>query len=88
MTRHDIPLRRQTISSGRIHQHKNYQQLLQRQRRTSRLRLILYFLVAMLVIALAYGFIYYSSEKAIKTEDTERMEPDAIVTGTVALTGI
>ncbi len=61
MTRHDIRFRRQTMSSGRIQKHKNYQALLQRHKRTSRMRLMLYFIIAILMIALAYGLIYYIS---------------------------
>ena len=78
MTRHDIRLRRRSMTSRRIERHKNYESLLNRHERSNRLRktfkAVVYILALLAIIMLIYfkreGFLIASDapNSKFKTE--------------------
>lgn len=72
MTRHDIRIRRGQFGANRIQRHKDYSQLLNRHRKTNRLRSVIYIIILLVVILLVIGLGYFSvtsqEEKQNKTE--------------------
>jgi len=72
MARHDIRIRRGQFGANRIQRHKDYSQLLNRHRKTNRLRSIIYLILLVVVILMVIGLGYFSlttqEEKPTKTD--------------------
>lgn len=72
MARHDIRIRRGQFGANRIQRHKDYSQLLDRHRKTNRLRSVIYLILLVVVILMVIGLGYFSltsqEDKPTKTE--------------------
>jgi len=59
MTRHDINLRRNKITSGRIRRHKNFDNLMKRHKRSNRMRNIIQTIGYIIILFMLLTFIYF-----------------------------
>ena len=64
MGRHEIRLRRKTMTSRRIQRHKNYTGLLEQHKKTQRTRSIVRWVVYVLMFLIGMMMVYYAVEKA------------------------
>lgn len=71
MTRHDIRIRRGQYGANRIQRHKDYSQLLNRHRKTNRLRSVIFIILLLVVILLVVGLGYFS----ITNQENKTKEP-------------
>ena len=71
MARNEIRLRRQSVSSGRIAKHRNYEELMERHARDQRMRrlsvILTYFMIGVIVIVSLIFFMRWEKMKKIKT---------------------
>lgn len=72
MGRHEIRLRRKSMTSRRIERHKNYAGLMEQHRKTQRMRTILRWVVAVVIFLLGLMTVYYAVDK--KNLNSSRIE--------------
>ena len=73
MSRHDIRIRRERMSHGNIHRHKNYRELLNKHRKRSRMRIIQTVVLLIILLALT-GISYFFISRAIEIEEDRQPE--------------
>lgn len=61
MTKHDVRLRKQRMTSGRIRSHKNFNYLIDRHNRSNRIRKVLQIVVYALAILGIIALLYYAA---------------------------
>lgn len=72
MGKHEIRLRRKSMTSRRIERHKNYAQLMDKHHRSKRLKRIVQWLIYVFIFLLGLFVVYYSVSREKETNTNER----------------
>jgi multisubunit Na+/H+ antiporter MnhB subunit len=70
MGKHEIKLRRKSMTSRKIERHKNYAQLMNKHHKTQRTKRIIQWLILVFVFLLGLFVLYYSLIRKPKTTST------------------
>jgi hypothetical protein len=80
MGKHEIRLRRKSMSSRRIERHKNYAQLMDKHHKSKRLKRIVQWLIYVFIFLMGlFGLYYTLSHKSVPQSDTESHQTPAYV---------